>query len=106
MLEAQMIDRLLDCDTGNAGLFAPIAVSICEVDPEQGIVLRKVPRARVFNIQLLQKFVKSDLQAAHALARAQGPEVTEDAVMIQQQLLHARGGTARCREDCESYHPR
>lgn len=86
MLDAQMIDRLLACENGNAGLFAAIPFSMCEVDPEQGIVLRNVPRARVFNIQLPQKFVKSDLKEAHGLARAQGLEFTEDAVMIQQLL--------------------
>lgn len=86
MLDRRMIDELLACENDNAGLFAAIPFSMCEVDLVSGNVQANVPRSKVFNIQLPQKFAKSDLAEAHRLARAAGAEFTEDAVMVHEML--------------------
>lgn len=86
MLDRGMIDELLTSECRNAGLFAAIPFSICEVDLETGMVKGNIPRATAFNIQLPQKFDRDMLLEAHRLAALSGQEFTEDSVMLQQLL--------------------
>lgn len=84
MIDAEMIDELLAAKEENAGLFAAIPFSICEIDHATGLVGQGIPRANVVNIQLPQKFARKTLVAAHEIAAVNGLEFTEDAVLVRQ----------------------
>lgn len=86
MIDKRMIDELLACEIENAGLFSAIPFSMCEIDLETGNVKANIPREKVFNIQLPQKFAKNDLVEAHRLACIAEREFTEDSVMIHEML--------------------
>lgn len=84
MIDHSMVDELLAAEAENAGLFASIPFSMCEIDQATGLVARDVPRARVANIQLPQKFDRATLVAAHSAAARTGLAFTEDAVLVHQ----------------------
>jgi len=82
MIDREMIDGLLQAACENAGYFAPIPFSMCEIDPTSGQVGNNVPREKVYNIQLPQKFSRKTLREAHLVALQNGMEFNEDAVMV------------------------
>lgn len=84
MIDAEMVDDLLGSDAKNAGLFAAVPFSLCEIDQVTGLVGRGIPRNRVVNIQLPQKFDRATLVKAHESAARRGLEFTEDAVLVHQ----------------------
>jgi 2-C-methyl-D-erythritol 4-phosphate cytidylyltransferase len=65
----------------NVSLMLPIPFTVAPVDPETAQVTGSLERDRLRNVQLPQKFLKSDLVEAHESARAQGLVFTEDATL-------------------------
>lgn len=82
LIDAAMLEALINCTEVNAGYCHPITFSMCRVNPATGRIMEGVPREAVFNIQLPQKFDRATLISAHAAASARGIIFTEDAVMV------------------------
>ncbi|GAA4522199.1 IspD/TarI family cytidylyltransferase [Brachybacterium paraconglomeratum] len=74
--------RLIDSPFENVALMSPIPFTVAPVDPETHRVTGSLDRARLRNVQLPQKFRRSDLVAAHEKALAEGFEYTEDATLV------------------------
>lgn len=75
-------ERLIDSPWENVALMSPIPFTVAPVDPETHEVTGSLDRARLRNVQLPQKFVKSALLAAHEKAQSEGVEYTEDATLV------------------------
>ena len=65
----------------NVSLMLPIPFTVAPVDPETARVTGSLERDRLRNVQLPQKFLKTDLADAHERARAEGLVFTEDATL-------------------------
>lgn len=74
--------RLIDSPWENVALMSPIPFTVAPVDPDTHEVTGSLDRSRLRNVQLPQKFRRSDLAAAHEKARAEGIEYTEDATLV------------------------
>ena len=75
--------ELLNNEHDNVGYCYEIPFSMCRIDRDTQKIKKGVSREKVFNIQLPQKFKRSDLVAAHAKAGEKKSKVyTEDAVMV------------------------
>ena len=74
--------NLIDSEHRNVSLMSEISFTVAPVDPETSAVTGSLERDRLRNVQLPQKFSKSDLQAAHDRAVEQGVEFTEDATLV------------------------
>ncbi|GAA1483614.1 IspD/TarI family cytidylyltransferase [Brachybacterium fresconis] len=74
--------RLIDSQHRNVSLMSEISFTVAPVDPETSAVTGSLERDRLRNVQLPQKFSKSDLQDAHSRALEQRTEYTEDATLV------------------------
>ncbi|WP_193107143.1 2-C-methyl-D-erythritol 4-phosphate cytidylyltransferase [Brachybacterium sp. FME24] len=82
LVRGQDFQRLIDSEFRNVSLMSEIAFTVAPVDPETSAVTGSLDRSRLRNVQLPQKFAKSDLQDAHSSAREQQVEFTEDATLV------------------------
>ena len=74
--------RLIDSEFRNVSLMSEISFTVAPVDPETSAVNGSLDRSRLRNVQLPQKFSKSDLQDSHTRALEQEIEYTEDATLV------------------------
>lgn len=74
--------RLIDSQHRNVSLMSEISFTVAPVDPETSAVTGSLERDRLRNVQLPQRFSKSDLQDAHSRALEQKREYTEDATLV------------------------
>ncbi|MDN5687584.1 MAG: 2-C-methyl-D-erythritol 4-phosphate cytidylyltransferase [Brachybacterium sp.] len=74
--------RLIDSQHRNVSLMSEISFTVAPVDPETSAVTGSLERDRLRNVQLPQKFSRSDLQDAHSRALEQRTEYTEDATLV------------------------
>lgn len=81
MVTAEDFARLVEDPRDNVSLMLPIPFTVAPVDPEGSVVTGSLERDRLRNVQLPQKYLKSDLAAAHQRAREQGLVFTEDATL-------------------------
>ncbi|MFG6080421.1 2-C-methyl-D-erythritol 4-phosphate cytidylyltransferase [Paracoccus litorisediminis] len=86
LIDREMLDLLIDDSSENAGYYAPVPFSLCEIDGATGMVGRNIPRHNVVNIQLPQKFPRLSLLRAHQLAAARGIAFTEDSLLLKEML--------------------
>ncbi|QCO55817.1 2-C-methyl-D-erythritol 4-phosphate cytidylyltransferase [Pseudorhodobacter turbinis] len=94
----EMYQTLLDDLEGNAGYFHDIPFSMCKIDLKTKMVVKGVSRAKVFDVQLPQKFNRESLIEAHHAALAAGKAYTEDSVMVTKMTeakVHALIGSSR-----------
>lgn len=82
LVRSSDFQRLIDSEHRNVSLMSEIPFTVAPVDPETSAVTGTLDRSRLRNVQLPQKFSKSDLQDAHAGAAEQGVEFTEDATLV------------------------
>src|SRR5699024_4790498 len=74
--------RLIDSEHRNVALMSEISFTDAPVDPETSAVTGSLHRSRLRNVQLPQKFAKTDPDEAHAHAREQSLEFIEDAARV------------------------
>jgi|SRR5690625_1633721 len=74
--------RLIDSRHRNVSLMSEISFTVAPVDPDTTEVTGSLDRSRLRNVQLPQKFSKSDLQDAHDSALQKQIEFTEDATLV------------------------
>lgn len=74
--------KLIDSEFENVSLMSEISFTVAPVDPETSAVTGSLDRSRLRNVQLPQKFSKSDLSDSHTRATEQGVEYTEDATLV------------------------
>lgn len=65
----------------NVSLMLPIPFTVAPVDPDTALVTGSLERDRLRNVQLPQKFLKSDLADAHKQAADEHLVFTEDATL-------------------------
>lgn len=78
---ADFVDLLSSAEP-NVSYMLDIPFTVAPVDPDTKLVTGSLERSRLRNVQLPQRFNKSDLAAAHEKAAAQGVEFTEDATLV------------------------
>ncbi|MEX0970330.1 MAG: 2-C-methyl-D-erythritol 4-phosphate cytidylyltransferase [Paracoccaceae bacterium] len=83
-VDAAMYRNMIDAPALNASYVYQISFSMCAVSPADSTIAAGVPRDKVFDIQLPQKFKRKTLLHAHECARAAGKSFTEDAVMVSE----------------------
>lgn len=66
----------------NISLMLEIPFTVAPVDPESRLVTGSLERNKLRNVQLPQKFKKTDLADAHARAAESGAVFTEDATLV------------------------
>lgn len=74
--------ELIAASGENVAFMLPIPFTVAPVDPQTREVTGSLDRGRLRNVQLPQKFLKSDLLAAHEFALSRGVEYTEDATLV------------------------
>lgn len=82
LIHASDFEKLVASEHTNVSLMAPISFTVAPVDPATGEVTGSLERDHLRNVQLPQKFSKSDLEAAHAKAADSHKEYTEDATLV------------------------
>lgn len=82
LVTADDFRRLIADEHDNVSYMLEIPFTVAPVDPETRRVTGSLDRSTLRNVQLPQKFSKSDLQAAHDRAVEQGVEFTEDATLV------------------------
>jgi len=98
LVTGEMYQALLEHEAENIGYFDDIPFSMCGLDTETRMICENVPRDRVFNIQLPQKFDRTTLISAHEKALTANQTFTEDAVMVHEMTdasVHALDGDPR-----------
>lgn len=75
-------NALLDSEEANVSYMLEIPFTVAPVDPDSMTVTGSLERNRLRNVQLPQKFSKSDLAQSHAKAAGDGVEFTEDATLV------------------------
>ena len=98
LVTSGMFQALLEHQSENAGYFDDIPFSMCDLDEKTRTIRANVPRDRVFNIQLPQKFDRNTLVSAHDAALDANKTFTEDAVMVHEMAntpVHALDGDPR-----------
>src|SRR5690625_6080029 len=74
--------QLIDSQFRNVSLMSEISFTVAPVDPGTSAVTGSLDRSRLRNVQLPQKFSRSDLQEAHDSAVEKQIEYTEDATLV------------------------
>lgn len=74
--------HLIDSEFRNVSLMSEISFTVAPVDPTTSAVTGSLERDRLRNVQLPQKFAKSDLEDSHSRALEQKTEYTEDATLV------------------------
>jgi 2-C-methyl-D-erythritol 4-phosphate cytidylyltransferase len=95
---SKMFEELIAHPEQNVGYFTEIPFSMCRISRKRMVVKKGVSRAKVFNIQLPQKFEKSTLVNAHDAAVRANAKYTEDAVLVSEQAkvaVHTMTGNSR-----------
>lgn len=82
LVQTSDFQRLIDSEHSNVSLMSEISFTVAPVDPETSAVTGSLERDRLRNVQLPQKFSKSDLQNSHTRALEQKTEYTEDATLV------------------------
>jgi 2-C-methyl-D-erythritol 4-phosphate cytidylyltransferase len=83
-VDDRQIAELIAHPGENVSFCAPIYFSLCEVDTDQGQMIRRIDREKTMNIQLPQKFSRDVLSRAHQRAFDQGLSFTEDAMLCKE----------------------
>lgn len=94
----KMFQDLIAHPERNVGYFAEIPFSMCRISRKRMVVKKGVPRDKVFDIQLPQKFDTSTLASAHDAAVKADAKYTEDAVLVAEQVkaaVHMMTGNSR-----------
>lgn len=73
---------LVSSEFRNVSLMLDIPFTVAPVDPDTQTVTGYLERSTLRNVQLPQKFSKSDLEAAHEFATREGRTFTEDATLL------------------------
>lgn len=73
---------LVAAEHRNVSLMLEIPFTVAPVDPETRRVTGYLERDQLRNVQLPQKFARSDLEAAHTRAKSEGWIFTEDATLV------------------------
>ena len=81
VISEQVFDRLIDCEFENVSYMLEIPFTVAPVDEETQRVTGYLNRATLRNVQLPQKFNKSDLVDAHQCALTSDIFFTEDATL-------------------------
>lgn len=81
MVTATDFAQLIADPRDNVSLMLPIPFTVAPVDPETELVTGSLERDRLRNVQLPQKFLKTDLAHAHERAREERLLFTEDATL-------------------------
>jgi 2-C-methyl-D-erythritol 4-phosphate cytidylyltransferase len=82
LVRGEDFQRLIDSEFPNVALMSEIAFTVAPVDPETHEVTGSLERSRLRNVQLPQKFSKSDLQQSHERAVSEKLVYTEDATLV------------------------
>jgi 2-C-methyl-D-erythritol 4-phosphate cytidylyltransferase len=82
LIGPDMLQELLDCPNPNVGFCFQIPFSMCRIDPKTKRITKGVSRAKVFDIQLPQKFGRETFLNAHKLAYEANKAFTEDAILV------------------------
>ncbi|GAA1491145.1 IspD/TarI family cytidylyltransferase [Brachybacterium sacelli] len=82
LVQTSDFQRLIDSQFRNVSLMSEISFTVAPVDPKTSEVTGSLERDRLRNVQLPQKFSKSDLQDSHSRALEQKTEYTEDATLV------------------------
>jgi len=75
-------ESLIESEHANVSVMTPISFTVAPVDPETQAVTGSLERDRLRNVQLPQKFSKTDLAASHEKAKQDGKVYTEDATLV------------------------
>jgi 2-C-methyl-D-erythritol 4-phosphate cytidylyltransferase len=75
-------EDLINSPEDNVSLMLEIPFTVAPVDPEAQLVTGSLDRSSLRNVQLPQKFKKSDLVDAHVRAAEAGAVFTEDATLV------------------------
>src|SRR5690625_8054694 len=78
LVRSSDFQQLIDSQFRNVSLMSEISFTVAPVDPETSAVTGSLDRSRLRNVQLPQKFSRSDLQEAHDSAVEKQIEYTED----------------------------
>ncbi|HJB10625.1 MAG TPA: 2-C-methyl-D-erythritol 4-phosphate cytidylyltransferase [Candidatus Brachybacterium merdavium] len=82
LVRSSDFQQLIDSQFRNVSLMSEISFTVAPVDPETSAVTGSLDRSRLRNVQLPQKFSRSDLQEAHDSAVEKQIEYTEDATLV------------------------
>lgn len=82
MANAKDFLSLINSEHRNVALMQPIPFTVAPVDPENRQVSGSLDRSLLRNVQLPQKFARTDLLTAHQKAHDDGVQFTEDATLV------------------------
>jgi 2-C-methyl-D-erythritol 4-phosphate cytidylyltransferase len=82
LVRKEDFEALIAAEHPNVSLMAPISFTVAPVDPTTRAVTGSLERDKLRNVQLPQKFAKTDLQDAHDRARERHAVYTEDATLV------------------------
>jgi 2-C-methyl-D-erythritol 4-phosphate cytidylyltransferase len=82
LVQKSDFERLIADQHRNVSLMTEISFTVAPVDPDTHEVTGSLERDRLRNVQLPQKFSKSDLSAAHERAHNENVVYTEDATLV------------------------
>ncbi|PSW19457.1 2-C-methyl-D-erythritol 4-phosphate cytidylyltransferase [Photobacterium sanctipauli] len=82
MITSDDFQSLVEHHASNVSYMHEIPFTVAPVEPETGKVTGYLERSKLRNVQLPQKFVKSELESAHTMAKDKGLNFTEDATLL------------------------
>lgn len=88
LVSAEDFSALVAAEAENVSFMLEIPFTVAPVDPERKTVTGSLDRSKLRNVQLPQKFLKRDLEAAHDYARENELIFTEDATLVAESGRH------------------
>lgn len=82
MITSDDFDALISHESNNVSYMHEIPFTVAPVEPSTNRVTGYLERNNLRNVQLPQKFTKSELESAHSKAKNEGLEFTEDATLL------------------------